>query len=578
MVPNVALLATCRAAVNPSWAVALLAVPAGILLGLFVVCERRPWLACLLLTPFAMLVPAITFYTLRYRTAVTEAVLNTVVNTDPAEAAGFLGDRLWSLAALTLASTATALLASWLCARARTTFVLPRLWRWALVATAVLGLASFAYLQLAFFRQRSPDESANHRSLALRITTDLQQGYPFGLLVSLGAWVEDDLRLEAATAKIRRFQFHSARTSLAGKRQIYVLVIGESSRRDRWQLFGAQRATNPELSAVQHLIPINHMVSSWPMTIGAVPALLTRKPADAALADSFTEPSVVALMRQVGFETWWISKQNRVGRFNSPITLYAEEAEHVRWLSAYNYDEALSDALPAVLDGSRADLFIVLHMMGSHVPYDLRYPASFKKYVPSMQDRSRYDASYQSIENSYDNTVLYTDHVLARIIRTLEHSGAVTALWYESDHGETLPTASCTETGHGHGFRYEFPIPAFFWYSDGYARAFPAKVAAMRDNAAKRTADNDTFATVSDMSGVHLSPPDVSRSLFSTTWKYRPRLVHAVWQDGAPAVPYDQADLGTGCQLVRSGRSTPLDHMALTHSAPAAPAQGKGAP
>lgn len=421
----------------------------------------------------------------------------------------------------------------------------------------MLGLAGFACLQTASWFQRSPDEAANHPDLALRITSDLQQGYPLGILVSLGVWEQDHLRLDEAMKKIRHFPFKSARTFLTGERQVYVLVIGESSRRDRWQLFGAPRATNPELSRIEHLIPVEHMVSSWPMTIGAVPALLTRKPADMALTDSFTEPSVVALMRQAGFDTWWLSKQSRVGRFSSPITLYALEAEHVRWLSSSKYDGALSGALSNVLQTTRGDLFVVLHMMGSHSPYDARYPPAFHRFLPTMQDGSRYSETYQSVDNSYDNTVLYTDHVLARIISALQQDGSVAAMWYESDHGETLPTATCSEKGHGHGFRFEFPIPALFWHSDGYARVFPAKVAAIRQNATKLVADNDTFATVADMSGALLTPSEASHSLFSPAWRYHPRLVHAVWQQGAPAFSYDQADLGNGCQLIRPKHAAP---------------------
>lgn len=125
MVPNVALLTTCPFASNFTWAVALLVVPPSTLLGLLLLCGRRLWLTCLLLAPFAAVAPTATFYILHYHTAITEAVLGTVFDSDPAEAAGFLGGSLLPLALLTFASVTTGLLASWLCARTRVMLVLP---------------------------------------------------------------------------------------------------------------------------------------------------------------------------------------------------------------------------------------------------------------------------------------------------------------------------------------------------------------------------------------------------------------------------------------------------------------------
>jgi lipid A ethanolaminephosphotransferase len=40
--------------------------------------------------------------------------------------------------------------------------------------------------------------------------------------------------------------------------------------------------------------------------------------------------------------------------------------------------------------------------------------------------------------NSYDNTILYVDHVLGEILQTLDRSGAPYVFIYLSDHGESL--------------------------------------------------------------------------------------------------------------------------------------------
>jgi glucan phosphoethanolaminetransferase (alkaline phosphatase superfamily) len=552
MVPNVALVFASTHVKRLSWITASLAVPAGLLLAYFAVFGRRPRLACLLMVPFAALVPTAAFYILRYRTPITEAVLGTVAATNPAEAADFLGPWLWVLVILSLVAGAFAVVAGRLSARAHLQFVTSRRVHAALTALASVLVIAFIGLQVAADRRSPAAEAASGEELDTRVFRVVQDSYPFGIPITLGTWWNDHVRLQAAMARTRDFRFHAYRAAHPGRRQIYVLVIGESSRLDHWQLFGYTRPTNPELSHVTHLIPVTDMVSPWPTSIGGVPAMLTRKPPRLAIFDPFAERSIVGLMREAGFGTWWLSNQSPTGEWNSPVTVYANEAQHVTWLRLQRYDGNLAAGLAEVVRGSRGDLFVVLHMMGSHGNYDSRYPSAFKYFVPTMQDGGALDTRYQRVTNSYDNTIRYTDHVLSRIIDILKQTDAVTAMWYQSDHGETLPTATCSMTEHGHGFRYEFPVPAVFWYSDAYAQAFPEKVATLRGNAGKRATSADTFATLSDMAGVNFPGHDSSRSLFSPIWRYRPRIIHPVWQDGDASVDYDNADLGNGCELVRS--------------------------
>lgn len=552
MVPNIAFVLSGTHAKNLAWIAASLAVPAGLLLGYFAVLARRPQLACLMMVPFAALVPTVALYILRYRTPITEAVLGTVVATNSAEAADFLGPWVWAVLLLSLVAGATAVFAGRLSARANLQFLRSRRVHTALTALAAILVIAFIGLLVAAQKRPPAADFSGGEDTNARIVRVVQDSYPFGIPLTLAALWSDHVRLQAAMAKIQNFRFHAYRASHARQRQIYVFVIGESSRLDHWQLFGYDRPTNPELSRSEHLIPITDMVSPWPMSIGGVPAMVTRKPPRMALSDTFEESSIVGPMREAGFDTWWLSNQSPSGEWNSPITVYANEAQHIEWLNLQRYDSSLSDGLARAVHGSSGDLFVVLHMIGSHGSYDSRYPAAFKYFAPTVQDGGQFDASYKDVTNSYDNTIRYTDHVLNSIIYTLKQTDAVTAMWYQSDHGETLPTATCSMTEHGHGFRYEFPVPAVFWYSDAYAQAFPDKIATLHENAGKRTISSDTFATLADMAGVNFPGHDSSRSLFSRAWHYQPRIVHPVWQDGNLLVNYDNADLGNGCELVRA--------------------------
>jgi glucan phosphoethanolaminetransferase (alkaline phosphatase superfamily) len=231
--------------------------------------------------------------------------------------------------------------------------------------------------------------------------------------------------------------------------------------------------------------------------------------------------------------------------------MYAYEAQHVIWLNhaswtaSGSYDEDLLQSLRNALHDSNNDLFIVLHMMGSHLSYDYRYPARFKHFSPTYSDQD--DSILPGIRmlNSYDNTILYTDHVLAEAINTLRHSDATTALWFESDHGEMLVTPTCSFAGHGLGTNFEFHIPAFFWYSDAYAQQFPGRVTNLRTHAEERTLSANTFESLIDMAGVNFPGHDETWSLFSPQWHYRPRIVNSAWQSD-----FDHAVLGKKCPIV----------------------------
>jgi glucan phosphoethanolaminetransferase (alkaline phosphatase superfamily) len=345
------------------------------------------------------------------------------------------------------------------------------------------------------------------------------------------------------------FRFHASRTAAIGRRQVYVLVIGEASRRDHWQLFGYPRATNPELMRTANLVPIPDFDSSWPESNDAIPMIVTRKPVTVTSL-SWKEASILRAMQEAGFETWWISNQMEIGKFDSAVAAYAFEAQHVRylnhasWSAPGSYDEDLLKPLRKALSSNR-DQFIVLHMMGSHLDYDFRYPNAYKHFRPTEKEPADDIAHGEHVLNSYDNTILYSDHVLASIIGILSDSAAVSALWYESDHGETLPTPTCPFEGHGLGSRYEFQIPALLWYSDAYASTFPARLASLRANANKPSMSANTFESLIDMAGVTFPGHDPTWSLFSPKWQYRPRIVNGEWK-----ADIDHAKLGTGCDLV----------------------------
>ncbi|MBU6198101.1 MAG: phosphoethanolamine transferase [Xanthomonadaceae bacterium] len=545
MLPNLAWLWSNHAL--STWLYAL-AVPAALIVGWFALFGTRLWLGCLSLLPFCVLAPIEAFYIVRYGHPSTAEVLATVFVTNTQEVLQFLGNGLWPLVLATVVCLAVPSIAVALCFKSHLQWN-QRGREW--IVMAVFALPACFFL-LGATTQTTPTMTAYQSGVAALqvLETPLPKGYPFGVIDRVVQFSVQWSAMYSTVKALNSFRFHASRVGHTRTRQIYVLVIGESSRRNHWQMFGYERPTNPELSEESNLVLIPHMLTSWPETITAAPLILTRKPITSMDA-TWKEASILRAMQEAGFETWWISNQFPIGQFDSPISAYSFEAEHVLYVnqgdveSSGNYDQDLLMPLRKAIGFDKRDQFIVLHMMGSHLAYDLRYPPEFERFRPTFSDHSSSAVSSERIRNSYDNTILYTDHVLAQTVDILRNSAAITTLWYESDHGETLPTPTCPKAGHGFGTKYDFQIPAFFWYSDGYANAFPHRLAALRANAVRRTLSANTFESLIDMAGVTFPSHDETWSLFSTHWHYRPRIVNPIWQ-----VDFDKAAFGKNCEIV----------------------------
>jgi len=526
-----------------------LIVPSLLLAFLFAVFGRKLWAICLVLAPFAALAPIEAFYIAIYLQPTSTQVLATVIATTPRETYEFLGSALLPILLCIVTGLLLALLA------ARWTWQAGIYWghrsrAWMIAATITLPLM-VGTISSTSVRGNIPTRLQAGLHTVAELVDWMEPSYPFGLFQRFAEYYSEWRQMRNEATQLDTFRFYAHRISPIGQREIYVLVIGESSRRDHWQLFGYSRATNPKLTEVSNLIPIPDMLTSWPETVMAIPLIITRKPIS-ELSVAWKEASILRTMAEAGFDTYWISNQLPIGAEDSPVSIYAYEAQHVSFLNHASltapdsYDEVLLQPLRDAVQDSNKDLFIVLHMMGSHSRYDLRYPATFKQFRPVASDTTDGGLSgYERLRNSYDNTILYTDHVLAGVIDILQKSGAVTALLYESDHGEDLPTPSCNLMEHGHSTVYDFQIPAFAWYSDSYADAFPQRIAALRNNASNPTLSADSFASLIDMAGVTFPGHNPSWSLFSTQWRYRPRIINGMWQ-----TDMDHAVFGKQCKTV----------------------------
>ncbi|MDQ9833797.1 phosphoethanolamine--lipid A transferase [Acinetobacter soli] len=270
---------------------------------------------------------------------------------------------------------------------------------------------------------------------------------------------------------------HIVHTVGAHAPKIMVLVVGETARAENFSLNGYHKPTNPELSKLD-LVNFTQASSCGTQTSVSVPCMFSgmkRSGYDEALAGH--REGLLDIVQRAGYEVTWIDNNSGCKGACDRIQHYISPKDDPRYKNQCKdgecYDGILIDALKDYLKALdlkqlKKDQLIVLHQLGSHGPaYYKRYPAAFKKFTPTCDTNNIQNCSRESLINSYDNTILYTDHVLSTLIHTLDALPVSTGLMYLSDHGE-----STGENGlYLHGTPYfmapkeQTHIPMLFWFS-----------------------------------------------------------------------------------------------------------------
>lgn len=432
--------------------------------------------------------------------------LSLIAETNPAEAADIVGSiPLSSIAALAMVGLLTT-----------TAWSRPPPARWPGKRLAIYGAFGFgcinllAYLSGGAAAATSPDSPfsppAEQQALALR------GAYPAGVPWVVADYFMERRALVHAFKLNQSFRFGISKASSSPHRRVYVLVIGETTRADRWGLNGYARNTTPLLSQRPEIVSFNRMYSASTFSRLAVPLLISRKPPGLGSA-TFKEASIVTVFKEAGFHTAWVSLQAPVGFHESPISVHAYEADEMIFLNPTDYrshgqlDGAAIPALERVLSAAEDhDTFVIIHTLGSHFRYTDRYPVNFARFLPDRpSDRAAQlfrPEDREVLSNAYDNTIAYIDVVLNSIIGKLQaRAGTESWMLYASDHGEALFDDCRMLSGHGQFASQTQSVAALFWPSLLYARNHPDRVDAMRQHQTSLVSTAMVFETITSLAG-----------------------------------------------------------------------------
>ena len=295
-------------------------------------------------------------------------------------------------------------------------------------------------------------------------------GWSQSMHAQRAAWVDQEKVRDRLMAQAKAI----APVALQAGPSTVVLVITDSINRDNMALYGYGRPTTPRLLAhkAQAGEQMAVLKNAWSVDASTLPAL--RNMFHFGLPESENPPHLLALARAAGYKVWWISNHDDL----------AIEQQHARLADVVDMVNRTPGRASASLDGEILDCvqeafadtttdrkLIVVHLMGAHPHYSLRFPENanpFDDDVDAVENglvKDGRSAWVRRFRQEYDAALLYHDFVVSELLqqtRSAGKPGEDRAWMYLSDHGQEVGHGS-DRAGHSPSTASGYRIPTVIW-------------------------------------------------------------------------------------------------------------------
>lgn len=209
------------------------------------------------------------------------------------------------------------------------------------------------------------------------------------------------------------------------KYNTYILVVGESVRKDYLNAFGYNIQNTPFLSKSPGKFFKNYFSASFSTVLSLTSTFLPR-----ANGKIEYNNSIIRLARKAGFKTFWLSNQGRFGVHDGPIANIGRQADVSYFIKNgdsedehFYPDTALIPEIEKAVSDRTEKKLIVIHLMGSH-------PAACNR------TNGNYDFYYKSKDIScYIQSIKDTDLMLKKITEIASSAGERWSMLFFADHG-----------------------------------------------------------------------------------------------------------------------------------------------
>ena len=446
---------------------------------------------------FILLSASAQYFIWTFGVVIDRSMIANIFDTTPAESFALLSTQM--VIVLGLSGLLMVLVAWWIKVRKPASF-----WRGA--AMRLLNIAVSALLIVlvaALFYKDYASVFRNNKELVKSLS-------PSNSIVALNSWYAHNRMDNLPLVKIGEDAKQKAVMHNGARKNLTIVVLGETSRAENFSLGGYDRETNPRLKQ-DDVVYFPKTTSCGTATAVSVPCMFSNMPRahyDEELAHH--QEGVLDILQRAGVQVLWNDNDggckgacDRVPHQNvTNLNLNGE------CIDGECYDDVLFHNLDSYIDNLQQDGIIVLHTIGSHGPtYYNRYPAEFKKFTPTCDTNEIQSCTQQQLTNTYDNTILYVDYVVDKAIKLLQskQDKFTTSLVYLSDHGESLG-----EDGvYLHGLPYSIApdtqkhVPMLLWLSPDYQQRYGVSSQCLQQQAKTNDYSQDNlFSTLLGLLGV----------------------------------------------------------------------------
>lgn len=452
----------------------------------------------LVISIFVMLGAAVQYFILNFAIVMDRSMIDNVLDTTAAESFALLSSRL--VLSLLFSGVLVAGLAWWVKIRYPATLTRGLLLRTVNITLSILAILLVALL----FYKDYASLFRNNKQLVKSLN-------PSNSIVASWSWYIHNRMDNLPLVRIGEDAKQDPGRHQGPRKNLTILIVGETSRAANFSLGGYSRETNPRLRQ-DHVIYFPQTTSCGTATAVSVPCMFSGMPRqhyDAQLAHH--QEGLLDVIQRAGIKVLWNENDGGCKGACERVPTQDMTAKKLagQCIDGECYDEVLFDDLNHYIDTLQGDGVIVLHTIGSHGPtYFNRYPSRFRTFTPTCDTNEIQTCSQQQLVNTYDNTILYVDYIVDKAIKLLQskQDNFTTSLVYLSDHGESLG-----EDGvYLHGLPWSVApqmqkhIPLLIWLSEDYQKRYHVSQSCVEKKADTQSYSQDNlFSTMLGLVGVN---------------------------------------------------------------------------
>ncbi|BBT80178.1 phosphoethanolamine transferase [Aeromonas veronii] len=316
----------------------------------------------------------------------------------------------------------------------------------------------------------------------------------------------------------------ATRAAKEDKPTLMFLVVGETARGKNFSMNGYEKETNAFTSKSGDVISFNDVRSCGTATAVSVPCMFSnmgRKEYDDSRARN--SEGLLDVLQKTGVSVFWKENDGGCkGVCDRVPNIEIQPKDHPQFCDKNTcYDEVVLQNLDDEVAQMKGDKLVGFHLIGSHGPtYYKRYPDTHRQFLPDCPRSDIENCTDEELANTYDNTIRYTDFVIAEMIAKLKkyEDKYNTALIYVSDHGESLGALGL----YLHGTPYKFApddqtrVPMQVWMSPGFSKEKGLDMNCLQKKAADtRYSHDNIFSSVLGIWDVNTAVYDQGLDIFS---------------------------------------------------------------